>query len=301
MDTTNSLKPDFYNIQLRKGLFCISAPEWDAPDSNVNCWLVLGHDKALLIDAGLPCSGLKEYVKQMVGRREIQLALSHGHFDHTGALHEFNNFWMNPEDEPVLQGKDGLGLPPVLYSGKLHPMYPGDLIELGGRTLDVWGFPAHTKGSLVFHDRETGTLISGDTIGRHGFYPYGEWLHMDKFFDWLLWVDQQNFNAIASAHDRFLLPKDQIRYLIHTFLNSMHHPDSIWEQGGIRFAAMHSSAGFESPLFFSYSIKEDCLERIWKELNLWKENINWLNQLINEQNFIEKALRLKEDDFYENN
>lgn len=73
--------------------------------------------------------------------------------------------WSVPEDllaEPEETGRASLRVQePVEVAGALAE---GDRIELGDRTLEVIETPGHCEGHLVFYDRASRTLFSGDHL-----------------------------------------------------------------------------------------------------------------------------------------
>lgn len=263
-------EPHFFAQELRPGLFLISAPEWEQPTSTVNCWLVVGKEQALLVDAGLPCTGLRAFA-ELTAEHPVRLVLTHGHFDHAGALAEFDTFSMNPADESLLHG--GAGLPATKYNGTLLPLRPGDTVELGSRTLLVYGVQGHTKGSLVLLDTATHTLLSGDSVARRGLFPTPRELPLVRYFDDLLRLESLDFDGVASAHDRFLLPKNQIRYFICGMLRGIQNPDGEWElPSGESFVSIHAGDGVEDPDYLSISLPQADLPLVRQELCDWQKD-----------------------------
>jgi len=60
-----------------------------------------------------------------------------------------------------LSQMDEKTFPTIIFSGNLA-------IDLGNRVLEIIETPGHTKGSCSIWDKETGTLITGDSIGWKG-------------------------------------------------------------------------------------------------------------------------------------
>lgn len=266
----------FLHQELRPGLYLISAEEWEAPTSSVNCWLVLGEAKALLIDAGNPGNGLRAYAQALAGKRELILALSHGHFDHTGALDEFDRFLISPYDEPLLSGADGL--PGVRYHGTPVPLYPGTTLDLGCRSVEVYGVRGHTPGSLVFLDRNTKTLLSGDSVARRGFFLTPEELSLGQYCSDLLAIEKLDFDAVASAHDRYLLKKDLIRRFITVLLEGINNPDGRWQMGETEFVSIHHGSSVDDENYLSISLPLRYLKKAQTELTAWKwDHALWLS------------------------
>jgi hydroxyacylglutathione hydrolase len=120
-------------------------------------YLLEGNDRAVLIDAGTKIAGLDKVVASIT-RKPVRLVVTHAHPDHTGsAINDFPELSINAADaaSPFLAN----------YKGKVRELKDGEIIDLGGRTLEVVFTPAHTPGSTTFIDRTAGYGFSGDSFG----------------------------------------------------------------------------------------------------------------------------------------
>ncbi|MDA5285023.1 MBL fold metallo-hydrolase [Streptomyces sp. NPDC054904] len=133
-------------------------------------FLLFGNERALLLDTGASGDAahfpLRETVDALVEDwldrhprpgYALLVAHTHGHGDHTAADGRF-------ADRP-LTTVVGAGLAEVTeYFGLQDwPHRPGEL-DLGGRILDLIPGPGHQAAGLVFHDRHTGLLLTGDSV-----------------------------------------------------------------------------------------------------------------------------------------
>ena len=150
---------------------------------NVKSYLVIGAERAALIDTGMGVADLKREV-EAVTSLPIVVLQSHAHFDHIGDAWRFEDVrvhaseaaalaagrapetlkgWMDPEE---LSGPLPEGFDPDTYELKGNTptslLADGDEIDLGGRTLTVLHCPGHSPGSLVFWDKLCRLLISTD-------------------------------------------------------------------------------------------------------------------------------------------
>ncbi|MCF0105326.1 MAG: MBL fold metallo-hydrolase [Holdemanella sp.] len=264
METTH-----FFSRQMDDGIYLISAKEWIQKTSSTNCWLIQGDTKALLLDAGLPCKGLKEYVQTLVSK-DLMLALTHGHFDHAGAIDEFDEIWMHEDDIELLKGTNGLPASP--FHGIIHTIDEKDTIDLGNRLLKIYRIQGHTKGSLCFLDEKSKILFSGDSIARRGFFTQVDSLPLSKYFDDLLKVETLDFNKVASCHDSYFLDKTQIYYFIHECIEGIYNPDGRWNLGKDWYLSIHRGINVEDPKYLSISILESCIDSIKEDISIWKEN-----------------------------
>jgi glyoxylase-like metal-dependent hydrolase (beta-lactamase superfamily II) len=139
---------------------------------------------------------------------------------------------MHPADEPLV--RDGMmGIPPVDPCPEIHPLREGDSIDLGGgRILDVYNIPGHTPGSILLLDRQSKTLLSGDTCSRRLLYGSIEFVPTNVFCDALRRLQQQDFEVVYSAHDRCALPKTQPEHMIRLITDELPHTDKIWSYPG---------------------------------------------------------------------
>jgi hydroxyacylglutathione hydrolase len=125
--------------------------------ANESLYLLEGSTRALLIDAGTRIADLDKIVGSIT-KKPVMLVATHGHPDHTGsAINYFPELNINPGDA---------GSPFVAsYKGKIKPLTDGQLIDLGGRMVEVVFTPAHTPGATTFLDKTSGYGFSGDSFG----------------------------------------------------------------------------------------------------------------------------------------
>lgn len=126
-----------------------------------NCYILSSDSKnALVIDPGYEPQTILSAL-QAKGLSLTAILLTHGHFDHTGAV---NDLAAETDCQVYLCEKEK-ALPPMMTSGPLCPTLSygeGDELTLAGLTFTVWQTPGHTPGSvcLKFGDH----LFTGDTL-----------------------------------------------------------------------------------------------------------------------------------------
>jgi glyoxylase-like metal-dependent hydrolase (beta-lactamase superfamily II) len=159
--------------------------------------LILGNDKALLIDTGYGVGNIAKAVEALTAKPLI-VANTHVHPDHSMGNRQFERVLVGKGDMgriPGLKGefKDFVGfigkyMPPAkllikqqekmekrsLPETEYEPLSDGQLISLGGRDVEVMEMPGHTKGSVAFLDKSSKTLFAGDAINK------GMFLYFDK-------------------------------------------------------------------------------------------------------------------------
>jgi glyoxylase-like metal-dependent hydrolase (beta-lactamase superfamily II) len=145
----------------------------------------------VLVDAGMPGSA-DEIISAAEDRfgansRPKAVILTHGHFDHVGAVIELVNHWelpvyAHPMEMPFLTGRQSYPEPdPTVEGGmvaKLSPYFPNEPINLGNHVqmLPADGTipylpdfkwihtPGHTPGHISLFRENDRTLIAGDAF-----------------------------------------------------------------------------------------------------------------------------------------
>ena len=131
-----------------------------------NCYILCDEKEALcaVIDPGGDAGQVAAAVKDS-GCAPCAIALTHGHYDHTGAVAELSARWA---DVPVyLSHRDQCG--EDLYLQQLFTPVPGakdygegDTIQVGTLTLEVLATPGHSEGSVTLRCGDV--LFCGDTL-----------------------------------------------------------------------------------------------------------------------------------------
>lgn len=144
-----------------------------------NCSLIWCEEtqQAALVDPG----GDAARIKQEVAGKPVtvtQILLTHGHLDHVGAAAELAQHYNVPvigpqkEDEFWLQGLPDQSR--MFGLEECQPLTPdrwleeGDSVALGNIPLEVLHCPGHTPGHIVFFDRASRLLVSGDVVFKGG-------------------------------------------------------------------------------------------------------------------------------------
>jgi len=121
-------------------------------------YIVEGNDKAVLIDNGTKITDLDKIVASITDK-PLMVVATHVHPDHVGNVGFFPEIWINPADT--------VNIPQFMpdYKGKVNYLKDGQIIDLGGRKLEVVFTPSHTPGSTTFIDKAAGYGFSGDSFG----------------------------------------------------------------------------------------------------------------------------------------
>ena len=131
-----------------------------------NCYILCDETEKLcaVIDPGGDADRVAAAVKGS-GCAPCAILLTHGHYDHTGAVAELSAKW--PGVPVYLNHRDQCG--DDAYLRQLFPPVPaakdygeGDTIQVGSLTLEVLSTPGHSEGSVTLRCGDV--LFCGDTL-----------------------------------------------------------------------------------------------------------------------------------------
>lgn len=171
------------------------------PLMRCNIWHVRGRNRDLVVDTGMGVVSLVDEMQDLVDKPVTAVA-THGHGDHIGSHHEFDDVLVHPTEAYLLEnppmetldplvawgqaGIDALrdsgydmteryfvtALPPgVTIEGfRQRPgtvtrlVDDGEVVDIGNRQFEVLHLPGHSPGSIGLWEAATGTLFSGDAV-----------------------------------------------------------------------------------------------------------------------------------------
>lgn len=149
-------------------------------DYQTNCYIVRaeGSGSCVVVDPGYEAPGVMAFCRAH-GLTIEAILLTHGHFDHVGAVKEIRR----ETGCRVYLCADDFRLPQGLTAGPLEPTdtpEDGDIIRAAGAEFEVLHTPGHTAGSLCY--RCENHLFAGDTLFREACgrvdLPTGSWRDM---------------------------------------------------------------------------------------------------------------------------
>lgn len=152
---------------------------------DVKSYLVEGDESVAVIDTGMAVGDFAGLVARLTDRDPIVLQ-THAHFDHIGASGAFRRVLVHPSEaddlaagypaerfRPWLDSRHLTGPLPdgfnpdqasIVGVGWAAPLVAGDIIDLGGRSIEVFHTPGHSPGGLTFLDRAAKILFPGDAV-----------------------------------------------------------------------------------------------------------------------------------------
>jgi len=160
-------------------------------------YLILGSERAILFDTGMGIGRIRPLVEKLTSL-PVRVVNSHTHFDHVGGNAEFDAVLgmdtrytrrsaagMSHDQvrgevapaslcRPLPEGVDAESylIRPFTVHGFLRD---GEVLDLGGRRLEVLAVPGHTPDAVALLDRDNGLLWTGDT-----FYEGEIWLFVPE-------------------------------------------------------------------------------------------------------------------------
>lgn len=164
----------------------------------VHSFLLIGQERAALIDTGMGIGSMKGIIDQLT-TKPIIVVTTHVHTDHIGSHGEFDELAVHEKDVDWLEnGIEGLTLarirhdvarditkptPATFIPEKYTPftgkvsliLHDGDEVDLGERRLSIIHTPGHSPGHIVILDKKERLLFTGDllydTTPVYAFYP----------------------------------------------------------------------------------------------------------------------------------
>lgn len=181
----------------------IDVSTWRIEDGTVRCYLLAGTQRALLIDTGMTLRNAREIAEGLTDR-PVELLITHGDPDHIAGNAAFPRFYMHPAEEPNYRAFGG--------AGAFDPVRAGDVLDLGGRALEILELPGHTPGSIAVLDRSRRVLISGDPIQNGRIFMFGPARDLRQYLASLRALQKRigEFDAIWPAHGSFPVAPDMI-------------------------------------------------------------------------------------------
>jgi len=175
---------DWFDVyEVLPGVRAIHEPgHWES----VTSYLIEGNDMAILFESGLGIASIKEITRQLTALPTTVVS-SHSHYDHVGGNHLFDHVWAHVNDFTRINSKGTPNAkarlfvpaesfnrkPPASFDRETYSIKPwvvtkelveGDMIDLGGRQLEVIQTPGHAPDSVCLLDRAARLLFTGDAF-----------------------------------------------------------------------------------------------------------------------------------------
>jgi glyoxylase-like metal-dependent hydrolase (beta-lactamase superfamily II) len=157
-----------------------------------HCYLLIGGKRCLLIDTGLGICNIYEQVRKLTDKPVIAVA-THIHWDHIGGHKYFPDFYAHKAELDWLNGGFPLSAQtvremvvdrcdlPAGFDVAAYEMFQGaptkvlcggEVLDLGGRYVEVLHTPGHSPGHLCFWEVGRGYVFTGDLIYKDTLFAY---------------------------------------------------------------------------------------------------------------------------------
>ena len=174
----------------------IDRDSWRIENDGVRFFLLVGTERALLVDSGRNLSDVPEIAAALTDL-PVSLLNTHADGDHVYGNDGFASFYMHPAEEENYRRGD--------RPGTILPIAEGEILDLGARRLEIIHLPGHTPGSVALLDIGKRVLISGDPIQDGRIYMFGAFRDMRAYIRSLehlrLWYGR--FDEIWPSHASF--------------------------------------------------------------------------------------------------
>ena len=220
------LEKDYFKVtKLENNIYRIHEPK------DIYTTVILGSEKALVIDNGHGFGNVRKVIESITDL-PLMVVNTHGHLDHAGGNYLFDEVYINFEDIPTYykyeEEKDLMLISyDKLFKEKGIQMFPDDfdresfmktttkkflplenhqIIDLGGRKLEVIKVPGHTVGHVTFLDYETGILFSGDAVSTTLWLYYDNGITLDMYCRYLEDLKKYPIKGFLPTHIDKILP-----------------------------------------------------------------------------------------------
>lgn len=208
----------------------------DGHFEEVISYLVLGAERAALVDTA---SGIGDIKKLVEGLTDLPVVVvnTHTHGDHIGGNHQFSEVaaldtHFSRERAEKGQSKEDMGhylegdmvwrpFPDGFdaESWRIHPfnvthwLRDGDIIDLGGRALEIIHTPGHSPDSVCLLDRENRLFWTGDSFYPAPIYIYSPTTNLDQFIEsFAKMVElQPHYEWVMPSHNEPKIEKHLIK------------------------------------------------------------------------------------------
>ena len=197
-------------------------------------FLITGVERALLFDTGLGIGDMRRVVRQLT-ELDVIVLNSHTHYDHIGGNYQFDTIY--GRDTAYTRARTAGSTPDAvaefLQEGWVWKPLPegfaaaeyrsrpfeidrvideGDIIDLGGRKLEILTTPGHAPDAICLLDRDNRMLFTGDTFYLAPLYAH---LQGSDFDDYTRTAARlaglaNSIDAVLTAHN---VPVVEPRYM----------------------------------------------------------------------------------------
>lgn len=240
---------------LRENLYAILNESLDGA-GDVWMYLIVGPEKAMLVDTGFGLGDLKGLCDQLSGGKELIVVNTHPHLDHALGNCQFEKVYCHAYAVPTLQKLHRADAWDKLFDARGEPIWTAfdrrDLIPFrdyeivgvpdgytfdlgGGHKIELIFTAGHSSGHCMFLDQKERTLFAGDDIismrvgisGPQPDDPYGAYATVASYRDQMAKLAKRTdeFDEIYPGHFIFGLESFVVEDLVDTANAILADPD----------------------------------------------------------------------------
>lgn len=251
-ETYPDIDPFVEAYRWKDNTWCIFNPSIMNGCGDVWSYLVVGPERALLIDTAFGLGDLRGLAEHLAGGKEVLCANTHKHVDHIGGNVQFDRVYINEYDAEGLRDQmtpdympsyllDDEGNPTASGFAKedLCAFAPYEVVACpngyvfdlgGGYEVELVHLSGHTAGQSGFLDRQTGCFFIGDStsalLDEGERYPqYCTIRSMRDCLKAVLEAHGDDISGLYPGHGTFDLHPVVLQYMVDACENILAHPD----------------------------------------------------------------------------
>lgn len=184
------------------------------------CYLLNGNKRSLLIDTGLGICDISEEVKKLTDKPVTAVA-THIHWDHIGGHKYYPDFYAHEAELDWLSGgfpltmdmirsmvvdrcdlPDGYNVGTYEFFQGTPPriLHDSDVIDIGGRVIEILHTPGHSPGHMCFWEKERGYLFTGDLVYKDTLFAYYPSTDPEAYLESLKKISGLPVKRVFPAH-----------------------------------------------------------------------------------------------------
>ncbi len=233
----------YWIYKLPKDVYALYEPY---QEEGIICYLILGEDRALLWDTGMGIANIRNCVDALTDL-PVTVLNSHDHFDHTGGNYLFEQVMCYNIPSAIQKLTEGIsheemmeyvdpdiivntppGFDPETYCrvGKAPTatVEEGQIIDLGGRQLEVLYTPGHSSSSIMLIDEANGLLFTGDTWYPGPLYAFMEDCSLTDYVESMhkagAVIRERNIQWLYCSHNE-IVPGTDLFFQTEDFLEDV--------------------------------------------------------------------------------
>ena len=253
--------------RFRENMYAIFSEGLSSGTADTWNFLIIGPEKAMLIDTGCGVGNLRGLCEFLAPGKEIVCVNTHHHLDHSGGnpafekvyIHEYDvphllagrahiqDHWLDEKGQPKETWFDVADLVPY-RDYEIIGFKDGDTFDLGeGYLIEVKHLPGHTPGQSAFYDRQSKCIYIGDNTSCFGGgegEAHPECCTVRALRDALKAIEPlfDEISGVFAGHGTIDQHPLVLQYLMDTADRILAHPD--WYDNKVDFGGREMMAKF---------------------------------------------------------